>query len=223
MVHRHGSCPVPSPVRVFSARRIHTMNAGLPVATHVAVRDGRILGYGDAAVVKAFGPAELDDRFAAKVLLPGFVEGHGHAAEGMMWRQPYVGFYPRVAPDGTPAPGLKSIEEVVAKLQAVERGLTDPAAPVVGWGFDPIFFGGRRMTAADLDRVSATRMVLVGHVSGHIQNVNTRLLEACGFSRESNIDGLLRDAAGDLTGELLGPTVMGRASRAIGDAGLLRI
>jgi len=199
------------------------MNASLPVATHVAVRDGRILGYGDAAVVEAFGPAELDDRFAAKVLLPGFVEGHGHAAEGMMWRQPYVGFYPRVAPDGTPAPGLKSIEEVVAKLQAVERGLTDPAAPVVGWGFDPIFFGGRRMTAADLDRVSATRMVLVGHVSGHIQNVNTRLLEACGFSRESNIDGLLRDAAGDLTGELLGPTVMGRASRAVGDAGLLRI
>jgi predicted amidohydrolase YtcJ len=189
----------------------------------VAVREGRSLGDGGADDVAQFGPAEIDDRFADKVILPGFVEGHGHAVEGMMWRQPYVGFYPRTAPDGTPAPGLKSIDEVVAKLQAVERTLADPAAPVVAWGFDPIFFGGRRMTTADLDRVSTTRMVLIGHVSGHIQNANSRLLEAAGFSRDSNIDGLLRDAAGNLTGELMGPAVMGRASRVVGDSGLLRL
>ncbi len=214
---------MPPEIRVFSARRIHTMNGHLPVATHVAVREGRILGYGGKEVLGQFGPAVHDDRFGAKVILPGFVEGHGHAVEGMLWRQPYVGYYPRTAPDGTPAPGLTSIDAVIAHLQAVERGLTDAAAPVVAWGFDPIFFGGRRMTAADLDRVSATRMVLVGHVSGHIQNANTRVLEACGFSRDSNIDGLLRDADGNLTGELLGPAVMGRASRAVGDTGLLRV
>src|ERR1700735_119253 len=97
---------LPVPVRVFVARRIHTMNASLPVATHVAVRDGRILGYGGAADVLAFGPAELDDRFADKVLFPGFVEGHGHAVDGLMWRRPYVGFYSRSAPDGTRAAGL---------------------------------------------------------------------------------------------------------------------
>ena len=128
MADCQGSLPVPSSIRVYSARRIHTMNASLPVATHVAVRDGRILGYGDGAAMAAFGPAELDDRFAAKVILPGFVEGHGHAAEGMMWRQPYVGFYGRTAPDGTPAPGLKSIEEVVARLQAVETQTAGPLA-----------------------------------------------------------------------------------------------
>jgi len=48
------------------------------------------------------------------------------------------------------------------------------------------------------------------------------VLAACGFSRDSNIDGLLRDAQGTLTGELLGPAVMGRAARASGDAGLVR-
>jgi predicted amidohydrolase YtcJ len=31
---------------IFSARRILTMNPGRPEATHVAVRDGRILGAG---------------------------------------------------------------------------------------------------------------------------------------------------------------------------------
>ena len=211
------------PVRVFVARKFLTMNASMPVCTHVAVREGRILGFGSAEDMAAFGVAEVDDRFADKVVMPGFVEGHGHAVEGMMWRQPYVGFYPRTAPDGTEAPGLKSIEEVVARLQAAERALGDAAAPVVAWGFDPIFFDGRRMTVADLDRVSTTRMVLVGHVSGHIQNANSRVLEACGFSRDSNIDGLLRDAEGNLSGELLGPAVMGRASRATGDSGLMRV
>jgi predicted amidohydrolase YtcJ len=213
---------MPSPIRVFAARRILTMNASLPIATHVAVREGRILGFGGADDVARFGPAEMDDRFKDSVLTPGFVEGHGHAVEGMMWRQPYVGYHPRVAPDGTAVAGLKSIEEVVARLQDVEQDLGDPDAAVVAWGFDPIFFGGRRMTAADLDRVSTTRMVLVGHVSGHIQNANSKVLEACGFSRDSNIDGLLRDGEGNLTGELLGPVVMGRASRAVGDSGLLR-
>jgi predicted amidohydrolase YtcJ len=111
----------------------------------------------------------------------------------------------------------------VARLKAVERELSDPAASVVAWGFDPIFFGGRRMTAADLDRVSTTRMVLLGHVSGHIQNANTKVMEACGFSRDSNIDGLMRDGQGELTGELMGPAVMGRASRTVGDSGLLRV
>ena len=198
------------------------MNASIPVATHVAVREGRILGVGGADVLSAFGAVEVDDRYADKVLMPGFVEGHGHAVDGLMWRQPYVGFYARRAPDGTRVEGLTSIEAVVARLQEVERGLTDPAAPVIGWGFDPIFFDGRRMTAADLDRVSRTRMVLVGHVSGHIQNVNSLVLERAGFSRDSNLDGLVRDVNGELTGELQGPAVMGRASRTVGDPGILR-
>ncbi len=213
---------MPQTVRVFTARRILTMNTSIPVATHVAVREGRVLGVGGTELLHEFGPVERDDRYAGKVLMPGFVEGHGHAVDGLVWRNPYVGFYPRRDPAGVWVEGLKSIEAVIARLQAVERGLADPAAAVVAWGFDPIFFGGRRMTAADLDRVSATRMVMVGHVSGHIQNVNTTVLERCGFSRDSNLDGLVRNGDGDLTGELQGPAVMGRASRVVGDAGILR-
>jgi len=212
---------MPAHVTVFVAREIVTLNHSLPHCTHVAVREGRILGYGGAEIVAEFG-ATLDKSFADKVIVPGFVEGHGHAADGIVWRNPYVGFYPRIGPDGQKAGGFRSIAEVVAHLKAEAAKLPDPTAPLTAWGFDPIYFEGRRMTAADLDAVSTERMIVIGHVSGHIMNVNTKVLAACGFSRDSNIDGLLRDAQGTLTGELLGPAVMGRAARASGDAGLVR-
>jgi len=35
-----------SPITIYRARRIHTQNPNQPVATHVAVREGRILGAG---------------------------------------------------------------------------------------------------------------------------------------------------------------------------------
>jgi predicted amidohydrolase YtcJ len=207
--------------RVFSAARIITMNPSIPTATHVAVRQGRILGVGTADEMAAFGEAVLDARFAGKVILPGFVEGHAHAAEGLMWRNCYVGYFDRVAPDGTLWTGLKSIAEVVGRLREALAALPRDA-PLLAWGFDPIYFDGARMSVADLDPLTADRMIVVSHASGHIMNVNSLVLWRAGFSRDDNIDGLVRDDAGALTGELLGPPVMSRASRVAGGGGLLR-
>ncbi len=205
---------------IYVARKIVTLNRAIPHATHIAVRDGRILGLGGAEIAAAFR-GRIDPRFAADVLIPGFVEGHGHAAAGMVWRDPYVGWFPRTAPDGSVQGGLRSIAEVVARLKALDATLP-PEGPLVAWGFDPIYFDGRRMTLADLDSVSTTRPVLVAHISGHIHNVNSVIMARAGYTRESNLDGLLRDAAGNLTGELQGPAVMGRAVRVTGHGGLLR-
>ena len=205
---------------VFAARRIVTLDPSQPGSTHVAVREGRIIGHGGPEVVAQFGGA-LDSRFADKVIVPGFIEGHGHATDGLMWRSPYVGYFARTAPDGSRQGGLRSIAEVVAHLKALEASM--PAGkPLVSWGFDPIYFDGPRMTVKDLDVISPDRMVVVAHVSGHILNVNTKVLTAAGFSADSNLDGLVRNEAGQLTGELQGPAVMGRANRATGDGGLLR-
>jgi predicted amidohydrolase YtcJ len=107
----------------------------------VAVRDGRILG---ASPEEQGWGDELDERFADKVILPGFVEGHSHAYEGGVWKFPYVGYFDRIAPDGTRFKGLKNIDEVVGRLQAHEKTLA-PGASMLAWGFDPIYFGGRRM------------------------------------------------------------------------------
>ncbi|HJQ60841.1 MAG TPA: amidohydrolase [Vineibacter sp.] len=187
---------------IFPARRILTMNPRQPVASHVAVRDGRILGVGSLAELEGWGPYTLDRRFEALVLMPGFVEGHSHAYEGGVWKYPYVGFFDRRNPDGTVSQGLKNIEAVVARLRDIERGMADADTPLLAWGFDPIYFGGRRMNAADLDQVSTRRKVLVIHSNFHVLNVNTPVLARAGIDASTNVHGIVKDAAGTPTGEL---------------------
>jgi len=202
-----------APVRVFVAKRVITMNPAQKFATHVAVRDGRILAVGGADEVADLGPIELDSRFQDSVILPGFVEGHSHLFEGAVWRDPYVGFFDRRAPDGSVVKGLKSIEAVVARLRevAVEGG----DAAITAWGFDPIYFGGRRMNLADLDAVSRERPVVITHASIHIMNVNSRAMELAGLDQATDLDGLVRGLQGELTGELLGPEAMGHIRRRV--------
>ena len=201
---------------IYRARKILTMNSRRPEATHVAVRDGRILGTGTLDDLAGWGEHELDERFADKVIVPGFVEGHSHSWEGSAWEDTYLGFFDRTAPDGVVHQGLKSIDEVVERFRSDEARVSDPDTAAMGWGFDPIFFDGRRMETADLDRVSATRPVLVMHQNGHIVNANSELLRRAGISRDTNVQGLVRDASGDPTGELQSPALRSIAFRAAG-------
>ena len=214
---------------IYSARKILTMNPRRPEATHVAVREGRVLGTGTLEELAGWGDHELDDRFADKVIVPGFVEGHCHSWEGAAWEDTYLGFFDRTAPDGVVHKGLKSIDDVVERFRASEARNSDSDRAAMGWGFDPIFFDGRRMVAADLDRVSATRPVVVMHQSGHIVNVNSEVLRRAGISRDTNVQGLVTGTDGDPTGELQGPALQAIAYRAagkrrfldMGDAGAL--
>lgn len=188
---------------IFSAKKIITMNRSHPFATHVAVRDGRILAVGTLDEVNGWGEATVDNTFADKTLMPGFVEGHAHLLEGSMWDHVYVGYFDRCDPDGKVWLGLKSIDDVVARLAVAERELEDPLRPLLAWGFDPIFFGdGPRMSAQDLDRVSVQRPVVVQHMSGHLLNVNHATLAKVGIDRHTEIDGVPKDENGDPSGEL---------------------
>ena len=205
---------------IYSARAIVTMNPSRPLATHVAVRDGRVLGVGSQEELAVIGGARLDDRFADKVLLPGFVEGHAHVLEGKVWSMAYVGFYDRRAPDGRLVSGLSSIDAVVERLKSVSDAMADPDAPLMAWGFDPIYFKSRRMSRHDLDRVSTTRPIMVLHASLHISNVNSLLLERAGFDRGTNITGVQKLEDGTPSGELQGIAARLRAFRVVGMDGL---
>ncbi|VWB12254.1 amidohydrolase [Burkholderia aenigmatica] len=192
-------------VTVFTARRILTMNPAQPSATHVAVRDGRILAVGDAADAAAwqarFGACTTDDTLRDKVLMPGLVEGHCHLMEGAMWDAVYVGYYDRRGPDGTLWPGLRSLDAVLERLADAERAMTDDG-PLLAWGFDPIFFGTARLTTRELDRVSAQRPIAILHASVHLMNVNGAMLARAGIDEDTDIDGVTRDADRRPTGEL---------------------
>ena len=206
---------------VFQARRIHTMNPDRPQATHVAVRDGRVLAVGSRDDVAAWGAHAIDTRFAGLVLMPGLVEGHSHLMAGKLWRFVYCGWFDVTGPDGRRWPGLKSLDAVVAAL-GERAAATDPKDPVIGWGFDPIYFGGRRCTRGDLDRVGHAGGVGVLHASAHIFNVDSTVLQRSGFLREG-IDhpAFPLGADGLPTGELKGPEAMLPAMAAIGHPGSL--
>ncbi|WP_414476352.1 amidohydrolase [Microvirga sp. M2] len=202
---------------IYRARRIRTMNPSNPVASHVAVRAGRIVGAGSLEELKTIGPFVLDDRFADKVLLPGFVEGHCHVSEGAFWRYVYCGYFDRSDPDGKIWEGLKSLDAVVARLRDRAGELGDRPAPILGWSFDPLYFGSERCTRADLDRASAIRPVGILHASGHIMNVNTPALQAAGLMREGiRHDGIPLGADGLPTGEMKGPEAVGLVSSHVG-------
>jgi len=203
--------------KIYRAKKIITMNPNQPHATHVAVRDGRILGAGNLEELEGWGEYELDEQFADKVIMPGFVEGHSHAMEGTLWDYTYVGFFDRMDPNGKIWPGAKSIAEVIERLKAVETTMDDQTSPLPGWSLDPIYYDNERVTREHLDQVSSSRPIGLLHASGHILNVNTKALELAGLLK-SGIDnpGVPLGLDGLPTGELKGPEVMTLASIHVG-------
>lgn len=216
---------------VYPARKIITMNPMQPQASHVAVRDGRVLAVGTLDEVQAWGEFELDTRFADKVLMPGLVEGHCHLKEGSMWEWAYLGWFDRRDPDGKVWSGLRSMASVVARLleidaemKAAGRSDTDP---LIAWGFDPIYFGSERMTVQHVDRASSTRPIVIAHANGHLMNVNSAMLRLADITRDNEVEGVVKfgadagERAGEPTGELQEPAAMFLVVRKVGNAGLL--
>ena len=189
---------------IYVARHIVTMNPSNPVATHVAVRDGRILGAGTLDQLTPWGDATVDTTFADHVLVPGFVEAHSHILEGAMW-QPgfhYVGFFPRRNPQGAQRGGFRSIDELLTHLRELDAAIADPHEHLLCWGLDPLYFPGERLNAEHLDRVSDVRPIIVVHASFHLATVNTAMLRAGGIDAHTETEGVVRDGRGEPVGEL---------------------
>ncbi|MAM59403.1 MAG: amidohydrolase [Salinicola sp.] len=187
--------------RIFVARRILTMNPSQPEATHIAVRDGRILGIGSLGTLADLGDFELDERFADKVILPGFVEGHSHALEGVLWEYPYAGFFPRQGPDGHTWPGLTDIAALQRHL-GEQVGKLSSEIPLIAWGFDPIYFPQRRLDRDDLDAVDAERPIVVIHANLHMMTVNSAMLRLSGLESQADVEGVVTFDDGRPNGEL---------------------
>lgn len=214
-----------SKTTVYAARKIITMNPMQPAASHVAVRDGRILSVGSLEQAKAWGNVELDNRFADHVLMPGLIEGHCHLKEGGMWSMPYLGWFDRRDPNGKVWPGLRSMQAVIDRLHAIDREMqlagSGSDIPLVAWGFDPIYFDNERMTVQHIDRACPDRPVVIAHANGHLMNVNTAMLRLAGITRATEIEGVIKFENGEPTGELQEPAAMFPVVRRIGNAGLL--
>jgi predicted amidohydrolase YtcJ len=191
------------------------MNPSQPEATHIAVREGRILGVGPLQELARWGDYELDERFRDRVILPGFVEGHSHALEGAMWDYLYLGYFDRSDPDGTRWSGLTTLESVQARLaEALEKNPGNE--PLIAWGFDPVYFEGQRLDRGMLDRVSASRPIVVMHASLHVMTVNSAMLARTELDRHAGVEGIMLDGNGHPTGELQEMAAMHAVFEALG-------
>lgn len=208
---------------IYTARRLITMNPRQPDAAAVAVKDGRILGVGSVEDLLKWGPATVDERFKDKVIMPGLIEGHCHLKEGGMWSWTYLGWFDRRDPSGHVWAGLKSMQAVVERLTQVDAEMTAKGIaadqPLLAWGFDPIYFGGERMDVQHLSGIA--RPIVITHANGHLMNVNTTMLKMADITAATDVEGVVKDAKGEPTGELQEPTAMHLVIRKVGNAGLL--
>ncbi|MEZ5872025.1 MAG: amidohydrolase [Nitratireductor sp.] len=209
-----------SGITVFKAKKIITMDPNCPVASHVAVHEGKILAVGGKHCADAWadhfgGKVDHDDRFKKHVLTPGFVEGHAHMMAGAMWEYFYAGYQDRTDPDGKLWPGLDSADAVTAGLRKAAESLAD-GKPVIAWGFDPIFLTSERLNRKHLDRVSKDRPVVVMHSNFHLMTVNSKALELAGYDRNTNLEGMARFPDGEPNGELQEMAVMFPVMRRLG-------
>jgi predicted amidohydrolase YtcJ len=189
-------------VVVFRAREIVTLDANCPLAEAVAVLDERVLHVGTyREVIEALRDTEYvtDDRYLDYVLVPGFIEAHGHLyMDGALGHLIWTGYDDRPRPDGTVARGSRSIAEVIERLRELA---SDGRETIVGYGFDPVFHDGRSLRREDLDQVSTSQGVFVVNASWHLGYANSVQMQRRGIDSSSTDKGIMKDANGEPTGE----------------------
>ncbi len=168
---------------IYTGGPIITVNDAQPTAGAIAVKDGRILAVGDREEMLEFrGDATQVVDLGGKTMLPGFIDAHGHVFN--------VGVQAAAANLLAPPDGQVTD---IASLQATLRAWTEASPAVVartGWiigmGYDDSQLREQRHpTRDDLDAVSKDTPVLVVHQSGHLAVLNSKGLEAFGYSAES--------------------------------------
>jgi hypothetical protein len=174
-----------SPITVFTAKKIVTMNPAQREAAAVAVRDGSILAVGSLNDLQPWLEGQRYDLvrdFEGKVMLPGLIDPHLHpfmAAAMIMtdmitafeWRLPWVTIKP-----------VRGNVAYIGELHRIEQAKSDPAEPLVSWGYHPFWHGA--VARADLDAVSESRPIVVWHRSAHEMFFNTAALRHWDLTEE---------------------------------------
>lgn len=167
---------------IYVGGEILTMAGEKPAYVEaLAVRDGRILHTGSrsAAMKRAGADTRVVD-LEGKVLLPGFIDGHGHIADYIQqWTLPVL--------NPPPVGDVNSIEDIRRKLTAHLR--EQPPAPgrlVVAVGYDDSLLKERRHpTRVDLDAVSPDIPIVILHTSGHLLVANSAALKLAKLTKDS--------------------------------------
>ena len=176
--------PTGEEVTVYRAQSIITMDAVRPYADAVAVDGGRIAAVGNMLEIQRALNGRgyrVDDRFADKVLMPGFVEPHLHPyLAGILLPMEFITPHDWSLP-GREVKGVRGREAYLERLREYEAGL-DADEWLWTWGYHPLFHG--ELSRTDLDVISTTRPIIVWHRSFHEIYANSVALEALKVDEE---------------------------------------
>jgi predicted amidohydrolase YtcJ len=183
---------------IVTGGRIVTLDEAKPEVEALAARDGRILAIGTRAEVEALaGPATERIELHGELVLPGFIEGHGHLLG--------IGNL-KLELDLT---HTQSWEEIVA-LVAEQVKRSKPGELVRGrgwhqekWTHVPEGAVEGLPTHASLSAVSPENPVLLVHVSGHATFANAKAMELSRVDR-STVDPPGGQIVRDENGEPIG-------------------
>jgi predicted amidohydrolase YtcJ len=195
-------------ITVYVAKKIITMDPAWPEATAVAVRDGKILSVGSLEDLKPWTskyPYKIDNTFADKILMPGFIEAHGHPLiGGTAMSRPLLTYLPVPNPYGPAFPGVKTKADAL-KLLSQYVAANKNGKPLITWGYDIIAMGGP-LDATELDKVSTTTPIIAWDASEHTAFVNTAILKKYGITTAdaAKIKGITLDKSGHLNGQFWG-------------------
>jgi len=162
---------------LYPARSVITMNASMPRADAVLVRDGRIVEVGPRDKMGPWidaHPHEVDERFADKVICPGFIDPHLHPTmaavllpmefiTAMRWKLPWGTVEPTTTEEG-----------FTARMRALHAQKA-PEEPLFIWGYHQLWHGD--MHRQRINAVTAQRPVVVWHRSFHELYMNDAALE----------------------------------------------
>jgi predicted amidohydrolase YtcJ len=185
--------------------RVRTLDAAGATVEALAVKAGRIVAAGDTRTIRAMaGPGTVQHDLAGLVVLPGFYDSHNHM------RSTGLDFF---------AVDLSGTRRVAEVLQAVAaRAATTPAGEwiVASSRWHESQLAERRFpTRTELDGVAPGHPVWVPR-GGHNRVVNSEAFRRAGITRDTpNPPGgtYVRDAAGELSGHIIGAAAFGRIAR----------
>lgn len=164
--------------KLFHNGTILTMEGDAPTASPEAilVEDGKIAYVGSLqdACKNATSPIEMVD-LAGACLMPGFIDGHGHATMNAQMS---------ISAD---LHDCESFDDVIDTLKEfIATRYKKSNGVLLGFGYDHNFLiEGEHPDKRVLDKVSTDIPIMILHVSGHLCCVNSAMLELAGLTAET--------------------------------------
>lgn len=191
-----------SPITVYTARRIHTMDPGRPTASAVAVLDGKVLSTGTLESMKPWlerHPYTIDRTLEDKIILPGLIDPHTHFYVSAAYMGlHYVGPIESMSPEGL-QPALPDRQAVEDKIRRVCEANPDPDAALCFWGLDPAS-QGVHFDRDSLDAIVGHRAVWVITYAPHFTSLSSAAIARLNLAPDCNVHGVMRYPDGRFNG-----------------------